>query len=99
MNRIEKFEDLIAWQEAHRLTILIYEITAGFPQNEKFNLTSQVRRAVVSVESCIAEGFGRFHYKDRLNFYYDARGSLNEVFSQMITAKDLKFVVEKVFSF
>ncbi|PIZ47875.1 diversity-generating retroelement protein bAvd family protein [Candidatus Woesebacteria bacterium CG_4_10_14_0_2_um_filter_39_14] len=60
-------------------------------------MTSQLRRAAVSIESCIAEGFCRFHFKDRLNFYYDARGSIGEVQSQMIDAKDLGFVSEEEF--
>lgn len=92
MDKIQKFEDLIAWKEAHALTLLIYEVTTKFPSSEKFNLTSQLRRAAVSIESCIAEGFSRYHYKERLNFYYDARGSLSEVRSQMADARDLKFV-------
>ncbi len=98
MAKIEKFHELIAWQEAHKITVLIYKITENFPASEKFNLTSQLRRAAVSIESCIAEGFGRYHYKDRLNFYYDSRGSLNEVWSQMITAKDLHFVSVETFN-
>jgi four helix bundle protein len=92
VEKIKKFEDLVAWQEAHALTLLIYHITDTFPSAEKYNLTSQLRRAVVSIESCGAEGFSRFHYKERLQFYYDARGSLGEVQSQMIDARDLKFV-------
>ena len=91
-NKIKKFTDLIAWQEAHKLTLLIYEVTKFFPAAENFNLTSQMRRAAVSIESCIAEGFCRFHYRERLQFYYDARGSLGEVTSQSITASELKFV-------
>ena len=92
MNKIVKFTDLDVWQEAHKLTLLVYKITAKFPKSELYGLTSQLRRAVISIESCIAEGFCRFHYKDRLNFYYDARGSVGEVESQMIDAKDLKFI-------
>lgn len=91
-SKIQKFTDLITWQEAHKLTLIIYEVTNTFPSSEKFNLTSQMRRAAVSDESCIAEGFCRFHYKERLQFYYDARGSLGELTSQTITAKDLKFM-------
>ena len=94
---INKFTDLDAWNEAHKLTLLIYQITTKFPKFEQYGLTSQIRRAVVSVESCIAEGFNRFHYKERLNFYYDARGSVGEVQSQLITAKDLKFMREPDF--
>ena len=95
---IQKFTDLHAWQEAHKLTLLVYKTTGKFPLDERFGLTSQIRRAIVSVESCIAEGFNRYHYKDRLNFYYDARGSLGEVQSQTITAYDLKFIPKEDFT-
>lgn len=89
--KIQHFSDLIAWQEAHELTLLIYKITRKFPQEELYGLVSQLRRAAISIESCIAEGFYRFHYRDRLRFYYDSRGSVGEVQSQIITAKDLKY--------
>ena len=95
--KINKFTDLEVWKEAHKLTLVIYQITNNFPKSELYGLTSQLRRAAVSIESCIAEGFSRYHYKDRLRFYYDARGSISEVQSQLITAKDLKFIKEKQF--
>lgn len=95
--KIAKFTDLDAWKEAHVLTLLIYQITKSFPKTEIYGLTSQIRRAAVSVESCIAEGFCRYHFKDRLNFYYESRGSAGEVQSQLITAKDLGFIDEETF--
>ena len=94
---IKNFTDLEVWKEAHKLTLLIYKITQNFPKSEIYGLTSQLRRAAVSIESCIAEGFCRFHYKERLNFYYDSRGSIGEVQSQIIDAKDLKFINEEEF--
>ncbi len=97
MDKIRTFEDLVIWQEAHVLTLLIYEVTKNFPSSEKFNLTSQLRRAAVSVESCIAEGFSRFHYKERVNFYYDSRGSLGEIHSQLLDARDLRFITTEIF--
>lgn len=93
--KIKKFVDLDAWKEAHKLTLLIYKLTKEFPKHEFYGLTSQLRRATVSIESCIAEGFGRYHYKDRLNFYYDARGSVSEVETQLIIAQDLDFIGKK----
>lgn len=92
---IRKFTDLEAWKEAHKLTLLIYRLTKKFPRDELYGLTSQLRRATVSIESCIAEGFSRYHFKDRLNFYYDARGSISEVQSQSITAKDLGYLTKE----
>lgn len=97
MTTIGKFTDLIAWQEAHKLTILTYKCTGTFPKSETFGLTSQLNRAGVSIESCIAEGFSRFHYKDRLTFYYDARGSIAEHQSQSITALDLGYLTKEQF--
>ena len=95
--RINKFTDLEAWKEAHKLTLLVYKITQAFPKSELYGLTMQLRRVAVSVESCIAEGFCRYHYKDRLNFYYDARGSIGEIQSQIIDVRDLQFVTNEDF--
>lgn len=95
--KINKFTDLEAWKEAHKLTLLIYKLTQNFPREEMYGQISQIRRAVISIESCIAEGFCRYHYKERLNFYYDARGSIGEVPSQSITARDLRFMNEEDF--
>ncbi len=89
MIKIQKFTDLEVWKQAHKLTILIYRYTESFPKTEIFGLTSQIRRAAVSIESCIAEGFSRYHYKDRLNFYYDARGSISEVKTQSMVSIDV----------
>jgi len=86
MGKIAKFSDLDAWQEAHILVDLVYKLTDKFPRSEVYGLTSQLRRAVVSITANIAEGFSRFHYKDRLRFYYDARGSLSEVQSELLDA-------------
>lgn len=93
-----KFTDLDAWKEAHLLTLLIYDLTRKFPKEELYGLISQLKRAAVSVESCIAEGFHRYHFKDRLNFYYDSRGSIAEVQTQLMIAKDLKFITESEFN-
>jgi len=95
--QIKKFTDLEVWKEAHNLTLQIYKITKNFPKEEQYGLTSQIRRAAISVESCIAEGFSRFHYKDRAKFYYNSRGSLSEVETQLRIAKDLSFIKEKEF--
>ena len=91
---IKNFTDLEVWKEAHKLTLLIYGVTKTYPKEEMFGLISQIRRSAVSVESCIAEGFARFHYKDRLNFYYQSRGSIGEIESQLITSKDLEYINE-----
>lgn len=94
---IQKFTDLEVWKESHKLTLFIYKSSKKFPKEEMFGLTSQIRRAVVSIESNIAEGFSRFHYKDRLKFYYQSRGSASEVQTQAIIARDLEYITETDF--
>ncbi len=94
---IKNFTDLDAWKESHILTLQIYKITKEFPKDETFGLISQIRRAVVSIESNMAEGFARYHFKDRLKFYFQSRGSLSEVQSQLITSKDLKYLIKSKF--
>jgi four helix bundle protein len=89
---IQKFTDLEVWKNSHELTIFVYKITKNFPKEEIFGITSQIRRASVSIESNIAEGFSRFHFKDRLNFYYQSRGSASEVQTQLLIVKDLKYI-------
>lgn len=95
MTKIQKFTDLEVWKESHKLTLMVYKYSESFPKSEVFGLSSQIRRAVVSNESCIAEGFSRYHFKDRLNFYFDARGSLAEVETQSLISKDLKYLTYK----
>jgi len=98
MALIQKFTDLEVWKSSHELTIFIYKITKSFPKEEIFGITSQIRRASVSIESNIAEGFSRFHFKDRLNFYYQSRGSASEVQTQLLIVKDLKYISVEDFS-
>lgn len=89
------FVKLRIWQLAHKLTLIVYKITSRFPSEEKYGLTSQLRRAVVSVESLIAEGHGRYHYADSIKFLIDARGSAFEAQSQLLIALDLKYSTKK----
>lgn len=98
MAKINKFTDLEVWKKAHELTLQVYLYSKSFPKEEMFGLLSQIRRAVVSVESNIAEGFSRYHYKDRVKFYFQARGSLSEVQSQLITTKDLGYINQEDFN-
>jgi four helix bundle protein len=91
-SKIRDFTDLESWQKCHKLVIEIYNATTNFPDLEKFGLTSQIRRASVSITSNIAEGFGRQTYKEKVQFYYQAHGSLTETKNQLILAKDLGYV-------
>lgn len=92
IGRIEKFQDLDTWKEGHKLVIEIYKISRSFPKEETFGLTSQIRRAVVSITSNIAEGFGRQSYKDKHNFYQMAFGSILEVRNQLIISRDVGYI-------
>jgi four helix bundle protein len=78
------FEDMPVWQKAMELAERVFAITETLPRKEDYGLTSQIRRAALSVPGNIAEGFGRQHTKDKLNFYYVARGSLAETKSHLI---------------
>lgn len=89
---IRTFFDLNAWQESKKLTLSIYEKTKIFPREEIFGLTSQMRRASVSVTANIAEGFGRISIKEKLNFYNLAYGSLTELQSHIFIATDLQYL-------
>lgn len=88
---IKSYRDLIAWQKAIQLCKRVYQLSAGFPDSERFGLVSQVRRAAVSVPSNIAEGYGRRRTQDYLRFLDMARGSLAEVDTQLVLARELGF--------
>lgn len=90
--KITSFKDLVAWQEGHKLVLCIYSLTKKFPNDEKFALIDQLRRAVVSITSNIAEGFSRKTAKDKASFYQISLGSLTEVENQMTIARDLGYV-------
>lgn len=83
---IKSHRDLIVWQRAMESVTEIYEATSGFPTTEKYGLTSQLRRAAVSIPSNIAEGYGRGTSQDYLRFLRVARGSLFEVDTQLMIA-------------
>ncbi|MEO6066961.1 MAG: four helix bundle protein [Gemmatimonadota bacterium] len=85
------YRDLEAWKEAHQLVLAVYRLSGSFPRDERFGLTAQVRRAAVSVTSNIAEGSGRRTDPWMLTFLGYAMGSLQEVDSQILVAKDLEF--------
>jgi four helix bundle protein len=89
---IRSFTDLFVWQYGHKLVILVYHITKSFPKEEKYSLSDQMRRAVSSITSNVAEGFGRQGYKEKIQFYYLAQGSLTELKNQILIAKDVGYL-------
>jgi len=98
-NKITTFQDIVAWQKAHELTLFVYKITDNFPKCEEFGLKSQIRRAVVSVPSNIAEGFKRKSKTDSAHFYNIAEASLEEVKYQLLLARDLKYISDEDYNF
>jgi four helix bundle protein len=92
------FENILAWQKAHSLTILVYQITRNFPEDEKFGLTSQFRRAAVSVEANIAEGYKKISKADKLRFLNISEGSLAECRNYIILSRDLYFINEEEYT-
>ena len=87
----KNFRELIVWQKAHSFTLKIYEFTTKFPKEELYGLTSQFRRASVSVAANIAEGYKKKSKNDKLKFYNIAEGSLSECQYYCILAQDLKY--------
>ncbi len=92
-SNVRSFRDFIAWQKAMDLTKLIYSKTAKFPKNEDYCLTSQIRRATVSVSSNIAEGSSRKSTQEFIRFLNIAYGSLSEIESQLLTAEMLGYLI------
>ena len=88
----ESYRNLIAWKKAKDLALDVYRCTRKFPKDETYGLTSQMRRAAVSVPSNIAEGKGRRSRKDFAHFLYQARGSLLELETQLSIARDLEYL-------
>src|SRR6266550_4082485 len=88
----ESYRDLIAWQKAKSLALEVYRDTRKFPKDEMYGLTSQMRRAAVSVPSNIAEGKGRHSHKELVQFLYRARGSLLELETQLSIAHELAYI-------
>ena len=89
--------DLNAWKEGHKLVLEIYKLSKEFPKEEVFALVSQIRRAVVSITSNLAEGFSRNSYKEKSQFYSIALGSLTEIQSQLFIAKDINYISKEKF--
>ena len=88
----QTFEDLEAYKAARGFRKAMYAVARGLPEIEKFNLTTQIRRAVLSLTNNIAEGHGEFHYPDQIKFMLQARGSLQELVDDLNTCEDEKYL-------
>ena len=91
-------EKLVVWQQSHKLVLKIYEITQVFPKEEVWGLTSQIRRAAVSIPSNIVEGKARGTSNDYKRFLLIARGSLEEVKYQLLLSKDLQYITPEQYN-
>ncbi len=92
MSTIKSFEELIIWQDARKFANNIYKLTKNFPKEELYGLTSQMRRAAVSVMSNIAEGFDRRTTKEFISFLIIARASVSEVQNDLYISLDLNYI-------
>lgn len=96
-SKITSFTDLTTWQKGHDLVVRIYQKTKGFPKEEAYGITSQIRRAASSVTANIAEGFGRQTYQEKVQFFYTAQGSLTELKDHLLVAKDVGYINNDTF--
>lgn len=95
---MKRLKDLIVYQKSKQLVIDVYKLLELFSDSERFALCGQIRRAVVSVPSNIAEGMGRVSNKDQAHFLNIAYGSLMEVYAQLDIAHDLKYIDDEMFN-
>ncbi len=96
MEKSKQFTELIVWQKAHSFVLKIYALTRNFPKEELYGLTSQIRRAAVSVPSNIAEGYKKRGKLDKVRYLNTAEGSLNECHYYLILSADLGFTDSKL---
>ncbi len=95
---IRSFTDLKVWQEGHVLVLQVYKVTDIFPKKEQYSLTDQLRRSAISITSNIAEGFSRKGIREKLQYYYMAKGSLAELQNQLLIARDIGYIADESFS-
>jgi four helix bundle protein len=91
MERAKSFTDLIVWQKAHAFVLSVYKLTAEFPKSETYGLTSQFRRAAISITANISEGFVKKGKADKLRYYNIAQGSIQECKYYLILSEDLNY--------
>lgn len=95
---MQDFRNLLVWQKNLSLVVEIYRVSGSFPVEERFGLSSQMRRAIVGVGASIAEGCGRGSRKDTLRFFQIAFGSTTELLHHLVTALDLGFLTREQFA-
>ncbi len=95
IRKTKSFEELLVWQKAHSFVLRVYRLTSEFPKSEQFGLTSQFRRAAVSIPANIAEGYKKKGKPDKLRFFNIAQGSLEECRYYIILSRDLNYISDK----
>ncbi len=96
-SEINTFEDLEVWKSCRRLRQRIFRITNNYPTQEERRLVNQLRRAAISSTANIAEGYGRFHYQENIQYCRQSRGSLYEILDHLITSLDQEYISKEVF--
>jgi four helix bundle protein len=94
----KRFDDLPVWLLARAFRHRIYQVSEGWPRREMYGLTAQIRDAAVSLTANIAEGYGRYHYQENIQFCGISRGSVNEVLDHLYTALDEKYIDKEIFN-
>lgn len=92
MSPSRKFQELKVWQESHKFVLMVYKHSKAFPKEELYGLTSQFRRAAVSIAANIAEGYGKMTKPDKLRFFNISQGSIDECQYYIILSKDLEYI-------
>lgn len=95
---ISTFENLKIWQIANKIGVDIFELTKGFPSEEKYRLKDQMLRSSRSISDNIAEGYGRFHFQENIQYCRQSRGSAYELINQLIIAFDCSYIDESILS-
>ena len=94
---VKSFENLKIWQLARNFRKEIYKVSKDFPKREDYCLSSQVRSSAISITANIAEGYGRYHFQEAIQFCRVARGSLNETLDHLYTAFDEDYIIKEIF--
>lgn len=97
-NQQKDFTSLICWKDARKMKVYFYKkIVPLLPELEKYNLNTQIRRASISSTANIAEGYGRYHYQEGIQFYRISRGSIYELKDHLISCNDLEYIDKQIF--
>ena len=94
---ITHFTDIEAWKLARKLRMAVYGVIKELPTEERYDLASQMRRAAISCSANIAEGYGRFHYQENIQFCRISRGSMYEIQDHLITCIDNKYISKELY--